>query len=421
MTMMRNTTVVALLIAGLLACGSNNSGGGGASGGATSTGGTTGSGGIPGTGGKSGAGGAAGANTGTGGATAAGGASGTGGMTGGATGAGLGGSAGRTGAAGASGRGGASANGGETGNGGASGAAGQSDAGSPRDATTINPSGDASVAKEVAVPSGDAADAKPVTSTCTGSSTLKAGDNKSALQFGGRSRSYTVYVPSSIKSGTAVPLIFDFHGHGGNASQEESSSGWKKKADQVGAIMVYPEGVDSSWNVGNCCGQAMSENVDDVGFTKAIIEAVSKAACIDAKRIYATGMSNGAGFVHRLGCEAADVIAAIGAASADLVTDPCTPVRPISEISIRGLSDTTVAYAGLGRPGDRSLHARPPHLGDLDSRALRHHRRLRGWKDGLDGLGRPGRQGIAGAVEENRPVHRLDDHQPSVLRRLHAM
>jgi polyhydroxybutyrate depolymerase len=155
-----------------------------------------------------------------------------------------------------------------------------------------------------------------------------------------------VYVPSSIKSGSAVPLIFDFHGHGSNGAQEESSSGWKKKADQTSLVMVYPDGVDNSWNVGNCCGLAMSENVDDVGFTKAMIQAVSKATCIDARRIYATGMSNGAGFVHRLGCEASDVIAAIAPASADLVTDPCTPARPISVLAVRGLSDTTVAYAG---------------------------------------------------------------------------
>jgi polyhydroxybutyrate depolymerase len=166
------------------------------------------------------------------------------------------------------------------------------------------------------------------------------------MQFGGLTRTYVVYLPSSIKTGVAAPLIFDFHGHGSNGAQEESSSGWKQKADQVGFVMVYPDGVDSSWNVGNCCGKAMSDNVDDVGFTRAMLEAVSRATCIDPKRVYATGMSNGAGFTHRVACEAADVIAAIAAASADLVTDPCTPARPISELSIRGLSDTTVAYAG---------------------------------------------------------------------------
>jgi polyhydroxybutyrate depolymerase len=86
--------------------------------------------------------------------------------------------------------------------------------------------------------------------------------------------------------------------------------------------------------------------VDDVGFAKAIVAAVSAEACIDPKRVYATGISNGAGLSHRLACEAADVFAAIAAASADLVTDPCKPARPISELSVRGEADTLVAFAG---------------------------------------------------------------------------
>jgi polyhydroxybutyrate depolymerase len=201
----------------------------------------------------------------------------------------------------------------------------------------------------------DASDANGA-AACPSASTLKTGDNKATLAFGGRTRSYVVYVPTSVKAGVAVPLVFDFHGHGANAAQEESSSGWKKKADQAGFIVVYPEGIDASWNVGSCCGLAMSENVDDVGFTRAMIQAVSKAACIDGKRIYATGMSNGAGFTHRLACEAADVIAAIAAASADLVADPCVPSRPISELSIRGLSDTMVAYEG-GKTGSTGWYS----------------------------------------------------------------
>jgi polyhydroxybutyrate depolymerase len=311
--------------------GAAGSSSGGATGGAAGSGGAIGAGGTTSSGGE----------TGPGGTTRTGGAQGSGGVSSSSAGTGSG---GRTGRGGATGSGGATATGGGTG--GTSGAGGQGDAAPPRDVTPGDAGQDAAkdLAADAPAPPTDAADARPA--QCPSTSTLKAGDNKATLQFGGRSRSYVVYVPSSVKAGTAVPLIFDFHGHGGSSSQEESASGWKKKADQVGFVMVYPDGVDSSWNVGNCCGLAMSENVDDVGFTRAMITAVSQAACIDAKRIYATGMSNGAGFVHRLGCEAADVIAAIAAASADLVTDPCTPVRPIAELSVRGLSDTTVAYAG---------------------------------------------------------------------------
>jgi polyhydroxybutyrate depolymerase len=338
--MMRNGTVLSLFVVGLVACGSDNAKSSG-NGGAMATGGTASSGGVTGTGGKSSSGGAAGTPlTGKGGA-------GSGEATGGAVGSGgLLGSGGNLGGAGASGRDAAVATGG-TGSGGATGPTSLSDAGSPGDARS-NPSGDGATAKDVPLAQGDAPDA--AAATCTGTSTLKAGDNKLTLQFGGRTRSYIAYVPSALKSGTAVPLVFDFHGHGSNAADEESTSGWKKKADQVGIIMVYPDGVDSSWNVGSCCGLAMSENVDDVGFTKAIIQAMSKVACIDAKRIYATGMSNGGGFVHRLGCEAADVLAAIAPASADLVTDPCTPARPISVLAVRGLADTMVKYEG-GKTG----------------------------------------------------------------------
>ncbi|MBN1608534.1 MAG: hypothetical protein JW940_18020 [Polyangiaceae bacterium] len=383
--MVHNATLIALLSVGLASCGSKTTEGeagtGGVpavtDGGAQGSGGETSSGGNAGTAGRSGSGGATGTGgtgggTVTGGVTAASGTSGSGGVTspggvtssggassggatsfggtsvsGGATSVGgrtsPGGATGRggvtarggtTSAAGAAGRGGADATGGETGSGtgGASGAAGQPDAGTPP--------------------------------ACPTSSTIGVGDNRATLQHGGRSRSYLVYVPRSVDSDTAVPLVLDFHGSGGTSTQQESSSGWREKAEKEGFIVVYPDGVGKAWNVGNCCGEALSGNVDDVGFTRAVIEAVSKAACIDPKRIYATGMSNGAGFVHRLACEAADVIAAVAAASADLVTDPCTPARPISELSVRGLDDTMVAYEG-GNTGSTGWYS-PGAKGTLE-------------------------------------------------------
>jgi polyhydroxybutyrate depolymerase len=158
--------------------------------------------------------------------------------------------------------------------------------------------------------------------------------------------------------------VLDFHGNGSSGMQEQSGSGWQQKADREGFIVAFPDGVGNGWNVGNCCGRALSEKIDDVGFARAIVAAVSGAACIDPKRIYATGISNGAGLSHRLACEAADVFAAIAAASADLVTDPCTPARPISELSVRGESDTLVAYAG-GNTGSTGWYS-PGAKGTLE-------------------------------------------------------
>jgi polyhydroxybutyrate depolymerase len=53
--------------------------------------------------------------------------------------------------------------------------------------------------------------------------------------------------------------------------------------------------------------------------------------------------------VHVLGCNAADVFAAISPAASDLIketVDSCKPVRPIAEITFRGTADSAVAYGG---------------------------------------------------------------------------
>jgi polyhydroxybutyrate depolymerase len=195
-------------------------------------------------------------------------------------------------------------------------------------------------------------------------STYVPGDNPGTLSQGDVMRRYNVYVPDTLKPGVRVPLVLDFHGNGSSGAQEQGGSGWQEKADKEGFIAVFPQGVGNGWNVGNCCGQALSENIDDVGFARSMVEAVSQAACIDPKRVYATGISNGAGLSHRLACEAADVFAAIAAASADLVTDPCTPSRPISELSVRGESDTLVAYEG-GNTGSTGWYS-PGAKGTLE-------------------------------------------------------
>jgi polyhydroxybutyrate depolymerase len=199
---------------------------------------------------------------------------------------------------------------------------------------------------------------------CPKPSSYMKGNNRMMLEHQGRMRRYVVYVPSSLDPMVRSPLVLDFHGNTSSAAQEQNGSGWQQKADKEKFIAVFPDGVGSAWNVGNCCGQALNEMVDDVGFAKAIVAEVSAQACIDSKRVFATGISNGAGLSHRLACEAADVFAAIAAASADLVTDPCKPARPISELSVRGEADTLVAYAG-GNTGSTGWYS-PGAKGTLE-------------------------------------------------------
>ncbi len=94
------------------------------------------------------------------------------------------------------------------------------------------------------------------------------------------------------------------HGGGGSAENIENVTGFSSEADKEGFIVVYPEGVDGSWNSGYCCGSALNMQVDDVGFILKIIGDVESSHNIDKNRIYATGFSNGAMMSYTLASNA---------------------------------------------------------------------------------------------------------------------
>jgi polyhydroxybutyrate depolymerase len=182
---------------------------------------------------------------------------------------------------------------------------------------------------------------------------LPAGDSTHTLSFGGRTRSYLLYVPTSVDWSKAVPLVFVFHGGTGNAANAERMSGFDAVADRNGFLVAYPDGTGAlsddkllTWNGGDCCGYSQTHNVDDVGFVRAIVADLQAQANIDAKRIYATGMSNGAILSQRLGCEAADVFAAIAPVAGTLNFSPCTPSQPVSVIEFHGTADQHIPYEG---------------------------------------------------------------------------
>ncbi|MET0283657.1 MAG: PHB depolymerase family esterase, partial [Polyangiales bacterium] len=182
--------------------------------------------------------------------------------------------------------------------------------------------------------------------SCDGKTGLKAGDTNASLMLGGQRRTYIVHVGSKVDGSKPVPLLLDFHPMlFGTASSQRRSSGYAELADQEGFVVAYADGLDNAWNLGPCCTR--SREVDDFALALAMIETISNQTCIDEKRIYAAGYSNGGGLSHYLACKHADVFAAVSPAAFDLIEEvPCEPSRPISVISFRGTSDNIVPYAG---------------------------------------------------------------------------
>jgi polyhydroxybutyrate depolymerase len=187
---------------------------------------------------------------------------------------------------------------------------------------------------------------------------LKPGNHTRTLEVDRRSRTYLIHVPASYDGSKPYPVVLVFHGGASNAEQMVRFCGLNDKADQAGFLVVYPEGTGQrdrllTWNGGNCCGYAMLNRVDDVGFVRALLDDLGKVARVDPKRIFATGMSNGAIMAYRLASELSDRIAAIAPVSGPMGTETCTPRRPVSVIHFHGTQDEFAPLEG-GR-GKKSL------------------------------------------------------------------
>jgi polyhydroxybutyrate depolymerase len=187
---------------------------------------------------------------------------------------------------------------------------------------------------------------------------LPAGKTTRTLIHNGLDRSYILYVPTSINWDAPVPLVFVFHGGTGNAQSAIVMSGFNDVADQNGFMLAYPNGAGRlsddkllTWNSGDCCGYAQEKNMDDVGFVRAIVAELESMVDIDAKHIFATGLSNGAMLSQRLACEAADIFAAVAPVAGTLNFPQCQPSQPVSVIEFHGTADQHVLYDG-GRGPD---------------------------------------------------------------------
>ncbi len=184
------------------------------------------------------------------------------------------------------------------------------------------------------------------------------GDHTRSIKVGSLTRSYIVHVPPSYDGTKPFPVVLAFHGGGSNAEQMIRFSGLNDKADEAGFLTVYPNGTGRfprmlTWNGGNCCGYAMQNKVDDVAFVRALLDDLAKVAKIDPKRIYATGMSNGAIISYYLASNLSDRIAAIAPVGGPMGTKECNPKRPVSVLHFHGTADEFAAFKG--GPGPKSF------------------------------------------------------------------
>lgn len=181
--------------------------------------------------------------------------------------------------------------------------------------------------------------------TCEGK-TLGAGDMEFTLNFDGADREFRVHAPTGYDPTVSTPVVLVLHGYTETNDAIEDITQMTPLADERGYIAVYPQGLSTSWNAGECCGTSQAQNVDDVGFINAMLDQIEIDYCVDTKRVFSSGFSNGGMLSHRLACEAADRIAAIGPVAGPIRLPTCTPSRPVPMQQFHGTSDFVVPYNG---------------------------------------------------------------------------
>jgi polyhydroxybutyrate depolymerase len=221
---------------------------------------------------------------------------------------------------------------------------------------------------------------------CGGKPSLEPGKTVvRTVQVGELEREYRLHLPGGYDSKAAAPLVLVVHGYTGTAeAMENKDSSFSRHADEHGYVVVYPQGtgfeVDgkliTSWNdlacnaspgpEGSTCTESAEDYptppecgdprecdwctcYDDVGFIAALLDELEAAFCLDLNRVYATGISNGAMFVHRLGCDLSHRFVAIAPVAGTIARGfGCAPPThsKVSMINFYGTRDTVVKFDG---------------------------------------------------------------------------
>ncbi len=192
----------------------------------------------------------------------------------------------------------------------------------------------------------------------TGPDVLGAGTTSISTQVAGQTRHYLVHRPAGAAPAAGYPLVLMLHGGLGSAAQAESAYGWDALADREQVVVVYPDGLDRTWNAGTCCGTAQRTGVDDVAFLSQVVSEVSARVPIDPTRRFATGMSNGAMMTYRMACQTT-LFAAIGAVSGTQLVN-CSTGAPTSVLHLHGAADPLVRLDG--QRGTGVAHVSGPPL-----------------------------------------------------------
>ncbi|MBN1118186.1 MAG: carbohydrate-binding protein [Bacteroidales bacterium] len=158
-----------------------------------------------------------------------------------------------------------------------------------------------------------------------------------SLQVGTTTRNMLVYAPSDLELNR--PLLISMHGMNQDIAYQQNQTQWEDVADDNNFVVVYPAGINNSWNL---------YGTSDIDFILAIIDEMYDRYAIDRDRVYLSGFSMGGMMTYYAANHISDKIAAFAPVSGYLMGGPDTSnSRPIPIIHTHGTTDDVVAHSGV--------------------------------------------------------------------------
>jgi polyhydroxybutyrate depolymerase len=178
----------------------------------------------------------------------------------------------------------------------------------------------------------------------------KPGAHVHTFEFGGQIRRFILRTPpqAAERATVATPLVLELPGSHETAEHAAARSQLGATGAKYGFLVASLEGVDQLFNVGADARLESDGGADEVAYVAAVLAAVQRLACVDQRRVFASGFSRGARLTARLASELPSAIAAIGPVAGLRYPTPNNATRAIPVLAVHGLADAINPYAGGG-------------------------------------------------------------------------
>ena len=185
---------------------------------------------------------------------------------------------------------------------------------------------------------------EPTTSTTARSTCARPhapGQFAQTFTFQGRPRTYQLYVPRAYTGRENVPVVFNFHGYGSDAVQQMVYGNFKPEAERNDFLIVAPDGQNPASRHFNLSGEEGLQN--DVNMVGALLTHIEGTLCVDTRRVYSSGMSDGGAMTSVLACSMSNRFAAFAPVAVVL---SCGGGKPVPIMAFSGTADPVVPFNG---------------------------------------------------------------------------